>query len=220
MRCRLDASGVAPPRLDLIATAAEALLGPDAPAILGVDMPMGLPDLAEPGGRACEREARARLGPRRASVFSAPCRAALACGDYLSALAANRSGGGPGLSKQAFNLSPKLREVDALARGPHGARLREVHPELAFALMAGVPMAWPKRRAEGRAERLAALEQTGFPRALLEPHPFRRVDAAPDDVLDACAVAWSAARILRGQALRLPQRPSRDAFGLEMAIWA
>jgi predicted RNase H-like nuclease len=43
--------------------------------------------------------------------------------------------------------------------------------------------------------------------------------AAADDVLDAHAVCWSAARIARDRAVRLPARPSRDARGLPMAIW-
>src|SRR5262245_9293744 len=57
---------------------------PDAAAI-AVDIPIGLP---ADGPRACDRLARARLGPRRSSVFPAPSRALLAltvgC-DYPSA---------------------------------------------------------------------------------------------------------------------------------------
>lgn len=43
---------------------------PEAAAV-GVDMPIGL---AEEGPRACDGLARARLGPRRSSVFPAPSR--------------------------------------------------------------------------------------------------------------------------------------------------
>jgi predicted RNase H-like nuclease len=41
-----------------------------------------------------------------------------------------------------------------------------------------------------------------------------------DDILDAHAVAWSAARVARDSAVCLPSRPApRDARGLPMAIW-
>ncbi|MGH9461043.1 MAG: DUF429 domain-containing protein [Vicinamibacteria bacterium] len=41
----------------------------------------------------------------------------------------------------------------------------------------------------------------------------------PDDVLDAAAASWSAARIARGEAASLPAPPERDANGYPMAIW-
>jgi predicted RNase H-like nuclease len=43
--------------------------------------------------------------------------------------------------------------------------------------------------------------------------------AAADDVLDAHAVCWSAARIACGRAVRLPSRPVQDGNGLPMTIW-
>jgi predicted RNase H-like nuclease len=48
----------------------------------------------------------------------------------------------------------------------------------------------------------------------------RMAGVAPDDVLDAHAVAWSAARVARDSAVCLPRKPApRDARGLPMAIW-
>ena len=56
------------------------LLDPDFDA-LGIDTPIGLPDRAERGGRACDAAARRLLGPGRASsVFSAPVRATMSSG--------------------------------------------------------------------------------------------------------------------------------------------
>src|SRR5207248_8623660 len=104
----------------------------------------------------------------------APRRALLACRDWADA---------SGVSRQAFNLLPKIAEVDALVTPTRQSQVREVHPELAFAALAGgVPMAWPKRTAAGRAERLAALHVADVPRLR---------GAAPDDVLDALAVLAS-----------------------------
>ena len=50
----------------------------EAPAIVCVDMPIGLHEHTPPGGRECERLARGLLGPRRSSVFSALGREVLA----------------------------------------------------------------------------------------------------------------------------------------------
>jgi predicted RNase H-like nuclease len=40
-----------------------------------------------------------------------------------------------------------------------------------------------------------------------------------DDVLDAAAVAWSASRVARGAARRLPAAPERFSDGIDCAIW-
>ncbi len=42
--------------------------------------------------------------------------------------------------------------------------------------------------------------------------------AAPDDLLDACAAAWTAGRVAKGAAERLPETPPTDARGLRMEI--
>jgi predicted RNase H-like nuclease len=139
-------------------------------------MPVGLP--ARPGRRACDTEVRRQLGPRRSSVFPAPSRAALSARAFADAR---------GLSMQAWNLVPKVREVDR-AWEP---RVVEVCPELSLALMAGGPMAWPKRRVEGLAERLVALGIDAQPRI---------VGASADDVVDALACLWTARRITAGAA--------------------
>src|ERR1019366_1360729 len=68
----------------------EVLTFPESPIVIAVDCPIGLPDQAAPCGRECDRMARSLLGfPRASSVFPVPCRAALRCGDYKEACAAN-----------------------------------------------------------------------------------------------------------------------------------
>ena len=41
-----------------------------------------------------------------------------------------------------------------------------------------------------------------------------------DDLIDACAACWTAARIVRGEAVSFPDPPERDSYGLPVAIWA
>ncbi len=215
----VDLYGVEPPRTqvferfeDILATNAQ---------IIAVDMPIGFEDTpSATGGRACEREARALMGPRRSSVFSSPLRAALGAQTYQDAMAANRAEGGPGLSKQAWNLFPKLREVDAVMRPDLEGVVFESHPELIFAAINGAPAIHPKRTPEGRAERLALLMAHGLPREVFEPHPFARKTCAPDDLIDAGLCALTARRIAAGVNLQLPQTPPRDGRGLRMAIFA
>ncbi len=202
-----------------IADSAGALLdGPLASSqVIVIDMPIGLPDVP---GRACEREARKAIGPRRSSVFSAPLRGMLAFAAYQDANAYGKARGA-GLSKQAWNITPKIRALDAVMTPPMQARVVEGHPELAFTRLAGAPCAHPKRAPEGRRERLrrlksAGVDAAGLLRAAREAHPSRAI-FSDDDLLDACALALTAEARLKGEAWRMGDG-ERDARGLLMEI--
>ena len=191
--------------------------------VIAVDMPIGLPDLA---GRACEGLARARLGQRQSSVFAVPSRAAAMEEDYRRSCEVNLAHSDPPkkVSKQCFNLLPKIREIDALITPDMQARVFEVHPELAFwALNAGVPLPVAKKiksraNPEGLEFRRALLRKNGFPIDTLETGAWPRSKVGEDDILDACACAWSAMRIFRGEHVTLPEDPVRDGRGLRMEI--
>ena len=172
--------------------------------VVAIDMPIGLPDA---GQRACDVDARRELGARRASVFATPVRACLAAASYEDALARHRAADGRGLSRQAFNLLAKIRELDAI--GPD-RRLHESHPELAFARLLGHVPVHSKRTAAGRAERLLALQLDAPPTC---------PGAAVDDVLDALALVHTARHIAEGTAVRLGDGAC-DRRGIPMAVWA
>lgn len=91
----------------------------------------------------------------------------------------------------------------------------EVHPELCFAVMAGAPLQTRKKTAEGVGERVGLLAAQGI--RLPEDVPLDR--RGVDDVLDATAAAWTAARVVAGRAERLPARPERFSDGLDAAMW-
>ncbi len=193
--------------------AASALT--DDVSVAAIDMPIGLP---ETGPRACDHEARTLLRPHGSRVFAAPVRATLAHGDdYAAACAASRAVSGQALSRQAWNLLPKIAEVDALA---DDERMHECHPEVAFALMAGAVVAARKKSPEGAAQRLDLVRRAlGLGAGWTPP----RLRGAPDDVLDALACAWSAVRIASGQCLTLGSGDGatpRDARGRPMRIRA
>jgi len=193
---------------------------------VAVDIPIGLPTTE---GRCADKEARQCLkGPpsRASSVFPAPPFPSLDATYYKEAGELARRSAGKGLTRQAFALFPKIREVrDALkpvdldpGSCPWAA---EVHPEVSFRVMAGNPMSFHKSLQAGVAERLALLERH-FPdivdaavrtQRTGPPHP------GLDDVLDAVAAAWTARRLIQGKAVRLGGC-EEDPCGYPMNIWA
>jgi predicted RNase H-like nuclease len=185
-----------------------------------VDMPIGLRARGK-RERECDRAARALLGPRRASVFAAPVRPLLKARDYASALAQSRRLTGRGLSKQSWNLVPKIREVDGLLRArPALARqVLEAHPEVLFAGLAGGPMSATKSSREGFAQRMTILSilhpdaETLIASAFLAHGGF---EAARDDVVDAFVLALCARKPT--QLKTLPAAPETDPFGLPMQM--
>lgn len=187
------------------------------PNLIAIDIPIGLLDERQVGGRECDRLARRRLPGRASSVFSPPVRGLLGAIRYSQVR-------GHGLSIQAFGIMAKIREVDRLMSPELQERVYEAHPELAFRSLAGAPMRHNKKTPAGREERLRALERlTSFRtvRALLDTLAtrYRRSQVGLDDCLDACILAWLAGRIGAGAAQRLPAQPPLDAKGLRMEIW-
>jgi predicted RNase H-like nuclease len=191
--------------------------------VIAVDMPIGFP---EQSGRSVERFVRARLGERQSSVFSVPSRAAVMCGDYREACSANLACSDPPkkVSKQIFHIFPKMREIDAVMTPVLQQRVFEVHPELAFWAMNGeAPLALPKKvkghpHPPGLDLRRELLRNAGFPLDALPAAPYRAADVGADDLLDACACAWSAKRISEGRHVRFPADPPLDSRGLRMEI--
>jgi predicted RNase H-like nuclease len=193
----------------------------DPAGVVGIDMPLGL---LESGWREADKAARGLLGPRRSSVFAIPPRAVWAQLSYQAANELCRELTGQGFSVQAWGLRAKLLEANQYrAAGEHP--MYEVHPELAFAAMAGAPLGDSKHTAAGRQLRRELLARTGIvlPASSSGRVPGTRAaacyGAAPvTDTLDAAAVAWSAWRIATGQAVILPDRPQRDRQGHQITI--
>ncbi|AWN53898.1 DUF429 domain-containing protein [Methylobacterium sp. 17Sr1-1] len=201
------------PSLDAVCDA------PEAPAIVAVDIPIGLPDRVGPGGRAAEVLVRALLGPRRASVFPTSARSVVYAPDYTAAIALSRRPETQPFapSPPANAIFPRIREVDGLlrARPDLQGRVYEVHPELAFlGLNGGTPLPEPKRKPAGAALRRDLLARAGLPADLAAPR-----GAKPDDLLDALAAFAVARAIANGRGVPYPDPPERDAHGLPAAIW-
>ncbi len=205
--------------------------------IVAIDMPIGLMDS---GTRACDHAARAALGgARRNSVFWTATRPAVWADaghrslreGHAQASEINRQHGAGGVSAQAYNLFPKIREVEMLLyeRPALQASVYEVHPELAFAAWqaealglsedALAPMAHAKKSGLGAHDRLALIfdryGRDGF-EATRQSH--RQGAVADDDIADAYAACYSAERIAAGRHITLPDPPPVDTAGLPVRI--
>lgn len=224
-----DVAGKRPPEFLVLPDMAALLRHPKLPAMIAVDMPIGLPEAIGAGGRGPENEVRPLLGERKSSVFSIPSRAAVYAGDFEKACEISLATSDPPrkISIQAFHIFPKIREIDTLLRADAGLVwiLKECHPEAAFMMMNGrQPLTEPKKVKSSphepgiRQRKNLLLAVGGYEADFLDRKPPSGVGV--DDFIDACACAWVAQRLARGEAESFPAKPERDAHGIPMAIWA
>ena len=208
--------GVAHARGPVVEARARRLL------VVAVDMPAGLPGAER---READLEAHRLLGARRSSLFWTPPLCVLDAAGHAEANRRSWDVTGRGISAQAFNLVPKIRELrDALAPDDFAPDARpravEVHPESSFVRLAGEPMSASKRKPAGEQERLDVLAEA-FPNiaevAVSAPPPGPPRPGL-DDLLDAAAAAWTARRIVAGDADCLGAG-EQDEAGYPMHIW-
>jgi predicted RNase H-like nuclease len=202
----------------------EVLDLPEVPKAVAIDIPIGLLETAERGGRGCDRRARELLGqPRARSIFSPPIRPVLRYStDYKRALLESRrsSPDSIGISKQCFCLFDKIQQMDKWIDAERQKRVREVHPELCFFEMnRRRPMSYGKKDPRGLKERRDLLSVEGFDGVIKAAlRETLRGQVAENDILDACAACWTAERILRGVAVTVPDNPMIDCKGLRMEM--
>ncbi len=189
-----------------------------------IDIPIGLSSSDEPS-RKCDEEARKMLTPRRhQSVFSPPIRDALRADTYKDANNIQRELTGKGISKQSWNITSKIKEVDKFLRDNRdiaGDKLRESHPEVCFYGVTGYPM----KNSKTQQPRNAVIERT---RALrpLDSEIENAVSQADDeigdsaekhDIIDAFVLALTASQP-KDKLRTIPDNPPLDKEGLPMEI--
>ncbi len=166
-------------------------------AAVAVDMPMGL--MAD-RPRQSDREARAVLGPRRASVFPTPVRAVLEAATYPEACERSRAACGKALSKQSWFLVDRIRHLDQLVTRADQETVVEAHPECAFLRLAGGQPLPSKHTPEGQRRRVQLLRRhLGRPFDRL----WRAAPAPPVDLLDATVLTVTARHVVAGTAVVL-----------------
>jgi len=190
--------------------------------VVAIDIPIGLMDRYEIGGRSCDRAARAILGKRASSVFPAPVRGTLNAETYAEACAISRSSGrvGKAITKQTFHILPKIREVDRLLHSRPELRhiIREVHPEVSFRELSGSPLAHSKKKSRGKAERRYILKGI-FPEIEALEAKGRACGLPSEDIFDAAVACWSARRLASGTGRSLPEHVAENPKESVMTIW-
>ncbi len=209
-----------------VVESAEALLSLGAP--VAIDIPIGLVSAPGDGPRAADLAARAFLSERNVGgvrgvgsrVFASPTRAHLAVLRAGQGYAELRAAfpKGQSLSKQCFNICPKIIELDDLCQAHPQAPIYEAHPEVAFAELAGRSL-MPKKSPAGAEERRNLLSAQGLDiAALVAQLPRGRGLWSMDDLFDACVLARTATRIAQGTHGTLPTPAARDSRGVRAAI--
>lgn len=175
--------------------------GKQADAIL-IDIPIGLPKSAH---RACDREAKAHLQDRVATVFSIPPREVVETDDYNAAREINDGS----LGSQSWWLFPRIQEVDVFLQAHEDAqeRVYESHPEVCFSMLDGTALR-SKTDSEGIDDRLKLLEDQPTLHKKVEKCVEKIRDGTEwheriskgrlDDVLDAAVLAYTAAELELG----------------------
>ena len=162
---------------------------------VAVDMPMGLSDTPN---NEIDQELRKRLGQRRSSLFPTPSSGVLNAQTYEEALKRNREITGKGISIQAWNLVPQIRQVRKVIRATDTDQFVECHPESSFAAMAESPLL-SKKTEQGVIQRIGLLEEfVPDLESVLSTLPRK---CKMDDALDAFAAAWTAKRYVRGKSV-------------------
>ena len=190
------------------------------PLIL-IDIPIGLKTGG--GERLSDLGARSILKARKSSIFPVPCREAIYAETYEKACEVNERLTGKRISKQAWNIVPKIRDVDSFLVENNNFRekVREVGPEICFQSFTGFPMKFPKKKVEGFLERKEALGNVcTFADEVVEYalSKYRRKDLAKDDILDALAAALTAKMGSMYGFTYVPHEPETDSKGLKIQM--
>ncbi|MFW5708329.1 MAG: DUF429 domain-containing protein [Bacteroidota bacterium] len=197
------------------------------PVRILIDMPVGLlhQGMKHFMQRPCDVAARKILGRKHSSIFSPPCMEALFKKSYEQASETNFRILGKKLSKQSWNIAPRIRQVNAflhlnpLWRG----HLLEAHPELSFQyLNNNIPLGYSKKTPQGIAERLKILN--GHYAGAEDCYDHMRSDnllrgkTQPDDMADALALAVLS-YVRKDRLQNISQHYLQDSLGNSMGIW-
>ncbi len=171
-----------------------------------IDIPIGLP---EDSTRNCDAEARDFLAPERHySIFNCPVRDAVYAESYEEACDINEGKTGKRISKQAWNIVPKIREADKEAQK---RELKEAHPEVFFKSLDENSVIESKSSEKGLEDRKEVLKKFGDISVIED---FEGKDVTEDDIIDAMVLSLGS----EFQLENIPKDPDKDQKGLEMSI--
>lgn len=187
-----------------------------------IDIPIGLKSGGS-GERLSDLEARRILKTRKSSIFPVPCREAVYAESYERACKVNKELAGKSISKQAWNIVPKIRDVDVflIENKIFREKVKEVAPEICFQALKGFPMEFSKKSPDGFLERIKALRTVcRLTDEIVEAalSKYRRKEVAKDDILDALAAAITAKIGCEDGFEYVPNEPETDSEGLKIQM--
>ena len=171
-----------------------------------IDIPIGLP---KDSTRKCDKEARDFLAPERHySIFNCPVRDAVYANSYAEACDINEEKTGKRISKQAWNIVPKIKEAYKEAQKRN---LKESHPEVFFKSLDKDSFIESKSSEKGLRDRKEVLKRFGDISMIDD---FEGKDVSEDDIIDAMVLSLGSEFELEN----IPKDPDKDSEGLEMSI--
>ena len=207
----LQGINLAPQTAQVMPTLAEVLDYRPSYTVVALHAPIGV--MEQPGERrACDVEARQRLGRRAGSVVPAPSRALLDVTTYEDARAID-----PGLDIVRWRSMAKAIEAIREVQSWRQRTVFEVNPELALTTMNdGQPIGYGRRSQLGREARRRLVEEK-LPGAtsVLARRPS---GVREEKLIDALADLWTARRIMARAITRMSDPPTWDEDGVRMDI--
>ncbi len=191
----------------------------DASLVL-IDIPICL---TNKGIRQCDILARKMLAKnRKPSIFNPPAKKAYYAGSYREACAINKEVTGKKISKQTWNLIPKIKEVNKLiSKHPEAVKiLKESHPEVCFMALSTKGIKYSKKNILGIKERLKVLESLDG-RALgifaYANDKFSKKAILADDIVDSMVLAFTA-KFGYKKLSKIPKKPHYNELGQKAEI--
>jgi predicted RNase H-like nuclease len=183
---------------------------PDA-KVMAIDVPIG----SEPDRfRRVDASAWQFVGPRWQNIREVPPLEVMQAPRLEEALAICEALTKKSFSNHGYALRDKVLEVAAIVKPDD--HIIEAHPEVSFRALQGSPLLTKKSTWAGHTMRRDLLEGAGI--VLPSDLADAGLNAAPSDVLDAAAVAWTANRHATGASQRL-KPVIRDATGRLVTSW-
>ena len=177
---------------------------------IGIDIPL---HLSHTGKRLAEIEARGLLKKRACTIFSPPTLNALMAKNYIDACDVNFKECGKRISKQSWNLFPKIIEAHTFLENNSISKLGvfEVHPELSFMAMNDMNLIEVSKKTDIGKEIRIKLIQKFFPNFSFESvrNKYKKNQVLDDDILDSISVLWSTQRIVDNIAQFVPKDPEK-----------
>ena len=176
---------------------------------MGIDIPLML---SKTGKRFADTEARAILKKRSCTIFSPPTLSALKANNYIEACEINFRQSGKRLSKQSWNLFPKIKQAQKFLKYNNKINLFEIHPELSFMAMNNMNLVLEsKKTIIGKKIRIKLIKRF-FPSFSFEliREKYNKTEVLDDDILDSISVVWSTQRIVDNIAQFVPKEPEKN----------